>query len=58
RGRPIYWIGPAGSEADAGPGTDFHAVTHGRVSITPVQVDLTQYTGIDTVGRWLAGLGS
>jgi 5'-nucleotidase len=56
RGRPIYWIGPAGGEADAGPGTDFHAVAQRRVSITPVQVDLTQYTGIDTVGRWLGGL--
>jgi 5'-nucleotidase len=56
RGLPIYWIGPAGGEADAGPGTDFHAVAHKRVSITPVQVDLTQYTGIDTVGQWLTGL--
>lgn len=56
RGLPIYWIGPAGGEADAGPGTDFHAVARKRVSITPVQVDLTQYTGIDTVGQWLTGL--
>ncbi|MGH8370050.1 MAG: 5'/3'-nucleotidase SurE, partial [Gammaproteobacteria bacterium] len=23
RGRPIYWVGPPGSEQDAGPGTDF-----------------------------------
>ena len=42
RGRDIYWIGPAGSEADSGPGTDFYAVKHNRVSITPLQVDLTQ----------------
>ncbi|WP_018872450.1 5'/3'-nucleotidase SurE [Thioalkalivibrio sp. ALJ16] len=53
RGRPIYWVGPAGSEQDAGPGTDFHAVREGYVSITPIQVDLTRFDAIDTVGRWL-----
>ncbi|WP_018861426.1 MULTISPECIES: 5'/3'-nucleotidase SurE [unclassified Thioalkalivibrio] len=53
RGRPIYWVGPAGSEQDAGPGTDFHAVREGYVSVTPIQVDLTRYDAIDTVGRWL-----
>lgn len=53
RGRPIYWIGPAGPEQDAGPGTDFHAVREGYVSVTPIQVDLTQFDAIDTVGRWL-----
>ena len=49
RGRPIYWVGPAGSEQDAGPGTDFHAVRHGYVSITPIHVDLTRHDAIDTV---------
>ncbi|WP_018176878.1 MULTISPECIES: 5'/3'-nucleotidase SurE [unclassified Thioalkalivibrio] len=53
RGRPIYWVGPAGSEQDAGPGTDFHAVREGYVSVTPIQVDLTRFDAIDTVGRWL-----
>jgi len=55
RGRPIYWVGPAGPEQDAGPGTDFFAVREGCVSVTPIQVDLTQYEAIDTVGRWLEG---
>jgi 5'-nucleotidase len=49
RGRPIYWVGPAGSEQDAGPGTDFHAVRHGYVSITPIHVDLTRHDVIDSV---------
>ncbi|TFW08977.1 5'/3'-nucleotidase SurE [Oxalobacteraceae bacterium OM1] len=40
-GRDIYWIGPAGRAKDAGPGTDFHAVANGHVSITPLQIDLT-----------------
>jgi 5'-nucleotidase len=49
RGRPIYWVGPAGSEQDAGEGTDFHAVRNRCVSITPIHVDLTRYDVIDTV---------
>lgn len=54
RGHEIYWVGPAGPEQDAGPGTDFHAIRHGRVSITPLQVDLTRYTALETVAHWLA----
>jgi 5'-nucleotidase len=53
RGRPIYWIGPAGSEEDAGPGTDFHAVRSGAVSVTPLQVDLTRYAAMDQIAGWL-----
>jgi len=49
RGRPVFWVGPAGGEQDAGPGTDFHAVRQGCVSITPIHVDLTRYDVIDTV---------
>jgi 5'-nucleotidase len=52
RGRTIYWIGPAGGEADCGPGTDFHATANGRVSITPLLVDLTRYNMLERVGRW------
>ena len=49
RGRPIYWVGPAGSEQDAGPGTDFYAVRNGYVSVTPMQVDLTRHDVLDTL---------
>ncbi|RFA28264.1 5'/3'-nucleotidase SurE [Alkalilimnicola ehrlichii] len=56
RGRPIYWIGPAGLEEDAGPGTDFHAVANGYVSVTPIQVDLTRYQALDQVAGWVQGL--
>jgi 5'-nucleotidase len=55
RGRSIYWVGPAGAEQDAGPGTDFHAVRQGYVSITPIQVDLTRYDALNKVAGWLAG---
>jgi 5'-nucleotidase len=46
RGESIYWIGPAGDAREAGEGTDFHAAANGRVSITPLQVDLTDHAGV------------
>jgi len=54
RGRDIYWIGPPGAGRDAGPGTDFHAVAAGRVSITPLQIDLTHKAELDALARALA----
>jgi 5'-nucleotidase len=58
RGRAVYWIGPAGTGQDAGPGTDFHAVANGRVSITPLQIDLTRHTMLDDLRDWLTGHGT
>ncbi|MFP5349984.1 MAG: 5'/3'-nucleotidase SurE [Gammaproteobacteria bacterium] len=55
-GRPVYWVGAPGAEADAGPGTDFHAIRRGSVAITPLQVDLTRYTALDQVSSWLKRL--
>jgi 5'-nucleotidase len=54
RGEQAYWIGPAGDAQDSGAGTDFHAVANGRVSITPLQVDLTQHAQLAMVKEWLA----
>ena len=54
-GQPIYWVGPAGKAQDAGIGTDFHAVAQNRVSVTPLQIDLTQYSQMDAVRGWLGG---
>ncbi|GAB4360816.1 MAG: 5'/3'-nucleotidase SurE [Methylohalobius crimeensis] len=53
RGRTIYWIGPAGPEQDAGPGTDFHAIRSQYVSVSPLQIDLTRYHTIDPIADWL-----
>lgn len=53
RGRKIYWIGQPGPEQDAGPGTDFYAVNSGYVSITPLQLDLTQYKVLDELSAWV-----
>lgn len=53
RGEAIYWVGAAGSAADAGEGTDFQAVANGAVSITPLQIDLTHFQQIPLVAEWL-----
>ncbi|OGA20755.1 MAG: 5'/3'-nucleotidase SurE [Betaproteobacteria bacterium RIFCSPLOWO2_02_FULL_67_26] len=54
RGETVYWIGAAGSAQDAGEGTDFFAVAASRVSVTPLQVDLTRTAQLAAVGDWLA----
>lgn len=56
RGKPLYWIGPAGAGQDAGPGTDFDAVERGYVAITPIHVDLTRYKALEQVSHWISGL--
>lgn len=53
-GEPIYWIGPAGDAREAGPGTDFYAVAQGEVSVTPLQVDLTDHASSADWGSWIA----
>ncbi len=55
RGETIYWIGPAGDAREAGEGTDFFATANGQVSITPLQVDLTEHVGLDA---WRQRLGA
>lgn len=52
RGYPIYWIGPSGEEEDAGEGTDFYAIRNNKVSITPLQIDLTDYDGFEQLRTW------
>jgi 5'-nucleotidase len=56
RGRPIWWIGPAGEVDDAGPGTDFDAVRRGFVSVTPIHVDLTRFQALEKVSSWMQAL--
>jgi len=54
RGEPIYWIGAAGDARETGEGTDFHAVAEGFVSVTPLQVDLTDHQRLPQWRDWLA----
>jgi len=49
RGEMMYWIGSAGAAMDDSEGTDFHATSHGHMSVTPLKVDLTDH---DNLGYW------
>lgn len=53
RGRDIFWVGPPGKISDAGEGTDFHAIEHGYVSITPLKIDLTATEQLNNLTTWL-----
>lgn len=53
RGRKTYWIGLSGEPAEAGEGTDFHAVSENFVSVTPLLTDLTRHDALQDVSRWV-----
>jgi len=53
-GRQIFWIGPAGKAKDSGEGTDFHAVSQGYVSVTPLQIDLTHTSQLEVLKKGLS----
>ena len=53
RQETVYWVGAAGAAADAGPGTDFHAVAAGFVSVTPLQIDLTHNAQLPAIKTWM-----
>ncbi|MCK0106422.1 5'/3'-nucleotidase SurE [Marinobacter sp. S0848L] len=56
RGKERYWIGAAGRGGDAGPGTDFYAISQKCVSITPVHTDMTRHAALPELKNWLDGL--
>lgn len=58
RGRLYYWIGGGELGFENAPGTDFHAVHAGAISVTPLHLDLTNYRSFDSLAAWrLADLG-
>lgn len=56
RGEAIYWIGLPGKEQDAGVGTDFHAIAHNLVSITPLSLDWTNYKAFEQLSSWVGNI--
>ncbi len=52
RGRPYYWIGGEAPTGIAEEGTDVGALAEGYVSITPLQLDLTNYKAMDDLRKW------
>lgn len=53
KGEVVYWIGPPGEAKDAGPGTDFHAVKQGKISVSPLKADLTHFALSEQLAAWL-----
>ncbi len=49
RGRKYYWIGGAELDFDDAPGTDFTAIRGGRISVTPLHLDLTNYESLKSL---------
>lgn len=53
RNETVYWVGAAGQPNDGGEGTDFFAVANKQVSISPIQVDLTNHAQLGDIRDWL-----
>jgi 5'-nucleotidase len=53
KGRPVFWVGAAGAGQDAGAGTDVHAIEQGRISVTPLHMDLTRHATLPALAAWL-----
>ena len=52
----IFMIGPSGPVNDAGLGTDFNAIRNNKISVTPLQFDLTRYDALGEVASWATDL--
>jgi 5'-nucleotidase len=52
RGRAYYWIGGQDPVWQSHEGTDFHAVEHGNISVTPLSLDLTDYRAVVDMEQW------
>jgi 5'-nucleotidase len=52
RGRAYYWIGGQEPVWESQEGTDFHAVSAGYISVTPLVLDLTDYRTMVEMERW------
>ena len=51
RGKPYYWIGGDTPTGIPGEGTDFNAIEQGFVSITPLQLDLTDFQALERLQK-------
>lgn len=54
RNETVYWVGAAGAPNDGGAGTDFNAIAHHLVSISPIHVDLTKHQQLAEIKHWLS----
>ncbi|MBP1752172.1 MAG: surE [Geobacteraceae bacterium] len=52
RGRKYYWIGNGQQNFRDLEGTDYHAVSRGHISVTPLHLDLTNYESMQLLRKW------
>jgi 5'-nucleotidase len=51
-GNPYYWVGGPAVSAEAEDGTDVAAMAAGKISVTPIALDLTNHTLLEELARW------
>jgi 5'-nucleotidase len=52
RGGSYYWIGGGESDFLDLEGTDYHAVSRGHISVTPLHYDMTNHRSLSILSRW------
>lgn len=62
RGRQIFWIGGGRPVWEPIPGTDFHEVASGFVSVSPLHLDMTDRRGLERLAKngpaWMDAVGA
>ncbi len=52
RGKKYYWIGGDNLNSEDIPGSDLEAIEQGFISVTPIHLDLTNYTALRSLRKW------
>ncbi len=56
RGRPYYWLDETVELSNVEPDSDYAAILAGEISLTPLQVDRTDYPSLNHLSAWLPKL--
>ncbi len=52
RGKKYYWIGGDMERWVGGTDSDFHAIESGKISITPLHLDMTDHSSVEAFSDW------
>ena len=52
RGQAYYWLGFHGKLSNPPDGSDLRAIYEGRISVTPLHLDLTNYSLLESIRNW------
>lgn len=55
RGRAYFWIGNGEARWSEAGGTDIEAIRKGKISVTPIHLDLTNHSAIEELKGWKMG---